>query len=319
MLCQETFTKTLLQAENPHIVRGDALKSTTLPFAVVMVFLLATFGAVGAYAEIPPQPPNVGTLGPVVLSTVNSGNVAILAPENGAECANPVQLRLKVEVDGVFGQFGNVGFSVDGGVVKSVTKFESKSSRQIKPYWYTTRTLAVAFVTLPTLDEGEHNATVYYGWQHLGVQDNPDLKRFEVYSYANVTFVIKNPDTTAPSISVEPPLDNIASEDSVELKFFTNETAVWMGYSFDGQDNVTVTGNTTLSELQNGVHNVTVYATDAANNTGASETLTFTVDVPEPFPIMLVAVASVAAVAAVSVGVLAYVKRSKKKTVEEAE
>jgi hypothetical protein len=49
-----------------------------------------------------------------------------------------------------------------------------------------------------------------------------------------------------------------------------------MGYSLDGQDNVTVTGNATLSGLSSGLHNVTVYANDTAGNMGVSETIKFT-------------------------------------------
>jgi hypothetical protein len=57
---------------------------------------------------------------------------------------------------------------------------------------------------------------------------------------------------------------------------------------------MTINENITLTELANGDHNVTVYATDEAGNTGASETLYFIVDASEPFPIILVAAPSVA-------------------------
>ena len=288
-----------------------------LPLAVVVVFLLlAAFGVASVNAEepFPPQPPAVGTLGPVVFSAVKSGSIRIFFPENGVRYVNPVLLRFSVEVDGVFGQFGNVGVSVDGGVVKSVTDFESKSSRQIEPYWYSTRTLAAAHVALPTLPEGEHNATVYYGWQHLGIPENPSLERYEVYAHATVTFVIRNIDTTAPSISIESPFDNVTCCASVELTFFTNETVVWMGYSLDGQDNVTITGNTTLTDLPNGAHNVTVHATDLAGNTGVSETIIFTVDVPEPFPTVPVASAFIAVIVVVA-GLLVYFKKRKREGV----
>jgi len=49
----------------------------------------------------------------------------------------------------------------------------------------------------------------------------------------------------------------------------------------DGQENVTIAGNTTLVGLSSGVHNVTVYACDDAGNVGSLETLTFTVAKPE--------------------------------------
>jgi hypothetical protein len=67
-----------------------------------------------------------------------------------------------------------------------------------------------------------------------------------------------------------------------------------MGYSLDGQDNVSIVGNATLSGLPNGSHNVTVYVTDVAGNTGASETVSFIVDAPFPATLIVAPVASVA-------------------------
>jgi hypothetical protein len=62
----------------------------------------------------------------------------------------------------------------------------------------------------------------------------------------------------------------------IELNFKVSEPVSQIFYSLDGMDNVTVSGNTTLSGLSNGAHNVTVYAIDEAGNFGASETITFT-------------------------------------------
>jgi hypothetical protein len=94
------------------------------------------------------------------------------------------------------------------------------------------------------------------------------------------------------------------------LNFTVSKPAAWMGYSLDGHDNVTVTGNTTLSGLSSGLHNVTVYAEDTFGNEGASETVTFTVALA-PFPTALVLAASVTIVAAVGVGLLVYLKKHK--------
>jgi hypothetical protein len=55
-----------------------------------------------------------------------------------------------------------------------------------------------------------------------------------------------------------------------------------MGYSLDGQETITITGNTTIAGLTNGLHNVTVYAKDTFENMGASETIYFSVAQPEP-------------------------------------
>jgi hypothetical protein len=78
----------------------------------------------------------------------------------------------------------------------------------------------------------------------------------------------------------------------------------------DGGETLTVEGNTTLTGLSNGEHNVTVYAADLAGNNGTSETRYFNIDVPEPFPTAPV-VASAATVAAISAALLVYFKKHK--------
>ena len=78
---------------------------------------------------------------------------------------------------------------------------------------------------------------------------------------------------------------------------------------FDGKKNVTIEGNTTLTGLANGRHNLTVYVWDEAGNVGASETVNFTTDVP--FPTTLVLIASVASLVLVGVVLLVYFKKRK--------
>jgi hypothetical protein len=70
---------------------------------------------------------------------------------------------------------------------------------------------------------------------------------------------------------------------------------------------VTIAGNTTLTGLSYGSHKLTVYATDTAGNTGASETVYFRI---EPFPTTLVAVAVMLA-AVVGTSLLLYFRKAK--------
>jgi N-acetylneuraminic acid mutarotase len=114
----------------------------------------------------------------------------------------------------------------------------------------------------------------------------------------------------SPAVYIFSPENKTYASSNISLVFTVNEPTSWLGYSLDGQDNVTFGGNTTLSGLPNGSHNLTVYATDQYGNTGASETVYFNVEVP--FPTTLVTVASVATVAVVGVGLLVYFRRRKR-------
>jgi hypothetical protein len=89
-------------------------------------------------------------------------------------------------------------------------------------------------------------------------------------------------DTTPPTVSVESMENKTYGVADVPLNFTVDEPTSWIGYSLDGQDNVTLTANTTLTGLSEGTHNLTVYARDIAGNTGTSKTLNFTVAFPPP-------------------------------------
>ena len=114
--------------------------------------------------------------------------------------------------------------------------------------------------------------------------------------------------TVPPNVDVVSPETNgTYLSGNVSLVFAVNRPASWIGYSLDGQGNITVNGNVTLSGLTSGLHNVTVYVRDEFENVGLSKTISFTV--AESFPTVPVAAASVAVVASVSAGILVYFKK----------
>jgi phosphotransferase system glucose/maltose/N-acetylglucosamine-specific IIC component len=86
------------------------------------------------------------------------------------------------------------------------------------------------------------------------------------------------------------------------------ESGLQVTYSLDGQENVTVTGNTTLTHLTEGEHNVVVYALDDAGNVGTLKTIFFTVKL---FPTTLLIIAA-AAIAATGGASLAYIAKTRK-------
>jgi hypothetical protein len=218
---QETLIKTLLQHENHRFIKhrtGCNAEMRKVAVALIMAFLITT--AVGTQpitpllAKAQPQPPSVATLGPpVICSAGDAGtNVKIFSPQNQIYSNNPIQLVFSVTAIGMLGQFGNVGYSLDGGVIKSVTSFINKSVEFAGPDWWNRTTVFASFI-LQTLSEGVHNATVYYGWQYLGA-NNPDLERYEVFAYATVDFAVGRPTITPPTISIFSPENNLTTKDN---------------------------------------------------------------------------------------------------------
>jgi len=116
-------------------------------------------------------------------------------------------------------------------------------------------------------------------------------------------------DDTAPVFSVFAPENITYNSAEIQLNFTVSEQVSWIGYSLDSQPKVQIAGNTTLTGLSNGAHNLTVYAQDVAGNMGVSKTVYFRVEIP--FPITPVAVASAATIAVVGVALLVYFRKRK--------
>ena len=112
-----------------------------------------------------------------------------------------------------------------------------------------------------------------------------------------LTKISPEPDVTPPTVSILDPQSKTYETGEIPLNLAVNEQAAWVGYSLDGQDNVTITANGTLPMLSSGAHNVTVYAEDAAGNIGASKMVCFTV--VERFPVEWIVVGVVVVVVVV--------------------
>jgi len=89
-------------------------------------------------------------------------------------------------------------------------------------------------------------------------------------------------DDFSPIITITSPInDTLYTTDSVDLNYTINEPTEWEGYSLDGADNITLSGNTTLFGLNDGEHILTVYANDTSGNMNSS-TVWFTIDTTPP-------------------------------------
>jgi hypothetical protein len=132
-----------------------------------------------------------------------------------------------------------------------------------------------------------------------------DIVSYKLTGSSMVNFTIG---TTPPIISALSVKNEAYSASNVTLNVIVNEPVSQVSYSLDGQEKENIAGNTTLTNLPYGEHNVTVYATDMAGNTGTSETIYFSVE--EPFPTTMV-VALAASTAVLGAGLAVYFKKRK--------
>lgn len=169
----------------------------------------------------------------------------------------------------------------------------------------------VSFTGIP---EGNHNVTVYAEeWGAYTYSKDASFILMSGFSINGSSSVFFTVDTTPPNISILTPKNSTYETTDLPLNFTINEPASWTGYSLDGQDNVTISGNMTLTELSYGSHNLTVCANDTVGNVGASETVTFSIAEPEPVPFLTTwLLVGIASVATVSVGLLVYFKKRNK-------
>lgn len=122
----------------------------------------------------------------------------------------------------------------------------------------------------------ELNSSGIWGTPYVLDQDNKD-------NYPLMSDPLPPPsDATPPTIVIVSPENKSYPVNNVSLTFAVNETVFRMAYSLDGQSNVAITENTTLTELPDGSYSIIVYASDSFGNTGASNTTLFTIDLSPP-------------------------------------
>lgn len=123
---------------------------------------------------------------------------------------------------------------------------------------------------------------------------------------------VQGVDRTIPTVSVLTPESKMYDTGSIQLVLVVNELVSWMAYSLDSQGNVTVNGNLTIEGVSNGTHYIVVYSRDLAGNTGASNIVSFSVNIPEN-PFIYWALPLVAAVAVVLILFFIRFRKSKHK------
>mgnify|MGYP001050437448 CR=1 FL=1 len=117
--------------------------------------------------------------------------------------------------------------------------------------------------TIVSLLDGAHTITLYAN-DTVGNMGSSDMVYFTV-------------DTVSPNIEILSPQSKIYTANSVPLSFIVDEPTSWIGYSLDGQTNVTTAGNTTLTSLLDGTHRFVLFANDTVGNMGSSDMISFAI------------------------------------------
>jgi hypothetical protein len=246
-----------------------------------------------------------------------SSGVTIFSPLN--RTYNSKFLTLNFTIACGWGIQYSLNYSVDG-KYEGPMPYVIKNPEELHVVYYGT-----GLVELPELSEGAHSLTVYLGTSVNNSHIRPlyvDTVNFAIDLTPPNTSILSPMDLTSPNISILSPINKTytvanITEAKIPLEFTVSENASQVAFSLDGQADILIAGNSTLSGLSVGSHNVTVYAQDLAGNAGASETVTFSIvaepesssSKPESFPTPLVIVASGASVAVIGVGLLAYFKK----------
>jgi hypothetical protein len=152
---------------------------------------------------------------------------------------------------------------------------------------------------LPLLPVGNHSITVYGKWIAT-ISNIPPHDEIE-FAKATLNFTVR-----APVIMVFSPENASYLSKDLPVNFTTDQEVSWVGYSLDNQDNVTLTGNSSLTGLTCGNHTIAVFANDTVGMMGVSQTVNFTVEAPEslePFSLLIfVAVTAVLTVVLIALG-----------------
>lgn len=119
-------------------------------------------------------------------------------------------------------------------------------------------------------------------------------------------------DQIVPSASIIAPQPRIYTGE-VELSFAVDKTVSDAKYRLDNQQNLTLTGNITLTGLSSGFHQLVIYVTDIDGNSAASKPAYFSVSLPIQYPVIVWIFAGIATIAAVATVGILIISRSKAK------
>ena len=239
-------------------MRKKTLLTATTVLALVMSMVLVQEVKV-AEAE---------TLGPVKLPQNNNSHITISSPQNTTYYENSVLVEFTVKA---FYSVEDVGYSLDDGPVERITDLKFIKSEDTPGVYLFKTVYYLGRFYLKNLQDGNHSITIYEGVQYsMRTHGNG----YEVHQYSSVNFTVDSAPPTLANLSIE---NRTYNQTDLPLSFAVDKEVSWVGYSLDDHANVTLSGNTTLSGLSDGVHSIVVYANDTAGNMGKSTLILFSV------------------------------------------
>ena len=199
--------------------------------------------------------------------------ITIGSPKNGS-IYNRNQIPLNVTVDYIYTEkyvpwrvLSRLFYSIDDEPAKILTIVSQGYTTPI-PYVYSTE------INISSLSNGFHKIEVV-------AEFSVDVGHVYVASYnyssSPATFSCFRDQPLV--VSIISPENKTYELQGIALNFTLNEAVTKITYNLDGR-NTTINGNITLSGLEVGEHNLTVFAEDTAGNEGSSETLIFTIEEP---------------------------------------
>ena len=135
------------------------------------------------------------------------------------------------------------------------------------------RNVTISGNTTITLPDGWHNMTVYAADADYnnGASETVHFSNFAV-------------DTVPLNVTIHSIQNVTYTNQELSLNFTIDKPGTWTAYSLDGQANMTISQNTTLTGLTSGTHTLTIYAQDAIGLIEASNTINFGVaDTPTEY------------------------------------
>ena len=254
-------------------------------------------------------------LGPFLIELQTVKALTIISPSNTTYSSNSLMLSATIyrlfkpdEYD------TRIMYSLNGETNVTVPSTETFLDRTTpESIWSALMscTIISGTTSLQNLSEGYHSLTVIGLFERArGISTKYPAV---MHDTETVYFTIDNGIT--PSLTNLQIENTTYSQNSLQLNFTVDEKVGWMGYSLDGEANVTFTGNMTLNELAYGSHGLVVYANDTVGNMGTTN-LNFTIKRAEVFPVLPVTAIAVVALALVT-GLLAYYKKHNPKRISQ--